>query len=204
MNFLDLFGAGFSLCATFLFTRVSMAAWPFGLMASCVNVFLFFKLGIYGDMALECTYSGMMLYGWLAWRGSRSDKPLRIRHVSKKQMMMEGGFAMIAMPFMAYFLKVETGSTVPWLDAVTTCLSLLAQWWLCRKQIETWIIWFIVDVFYAVLYFKTGIPYHALTYGVYCGLAIYGYRHWQKELTKETRSKTLETNEPQVHALPEA
>lgn len=38
----------------------------------------------------------------------------------------------------AELLKHFTNSQVPYLDAVTTVLSLIAQWMICKKIIQTW------------------------------------------------------------------
>lgn len=204
MNILDLLGAGFSLCATILFTRVSLSAWGFGLLASCVNVVLFFQLGIYGDMGLEVVYGVLMIYGWLAWSPSANDDSLPISHVTRQQAWREGGLALICIPLVALLLKSTMHSKVPWLDATTTCFSLLAQWWLCRKRVETWVVWLFVDSLYVVLYGISDIPIHALTYFIYCGLAIYGYRNWSTRFTQQAHALgQREAAQQQQERLPE-
>ena len=39
------------------------------------------------------------------------------------------------------------------LDAFTTITSLIATYYMVKKKIDTWVMWFINDIFYAIEYF---------------------------------------------------
>ena len=69
----------------------------------------------------------------------------------------------------AQLLKNFTDSQIPYLDAITTVLSWIAQWMICKKIIETWFLWFVVDVIYVGLYFYKGIPAHGILLMIYLG-----------------------------------
>ena len=46
-----------------------------------------------------------------------------------------------------------TDDPLPLLDAFTTVSSLVATYYMMNKKIDTWFIWFVNDIFYALEYF---------------------------------------------------
>lgn len=79
-----------------------------------------------------------------------------------------------------FVMKTLTDASVPYPDAFTTVASLIAQWLMARKRLESWCFWIAVDVvaigvyFYKQLFFTTGL------YAVFLILAIMGFLEWRK------------------------
>jgi nicotinamide mononucleotide transporter len=182
---LDPIGACCSLISTILFVRANKYAWPAGMLATLINLALYLQQGIYGEMSLEIVYFLSCVYGWYLWSGDCSKGPKKKprREISNLPLKHGSILMVIAvcgiMP-MAYFLKHELHSTVPYLDATTTILSLVGQWLTCQKIIESWGMWFVVDSLYIGMYINKGIPFHALKMIFYVGLAVIGYLRWRK------------------------
>lgn len=182
MYYLDLSGAAFSLLATYLYVNVDQRAWFVSVIAIAINAYLYFQIGIYGDMTLEGIYFISILYGWYTWMyGGKNHQKKMVTHIQMKHAVVLAGIACVSIPSLALFLKVQLHSQVPWLDAITTVISLLAQWLLCRKIIETWCLWFIVDALYVGLYFYKGIPFHGAIFFIYLGMALIGFWRWQQQ-----------------------
>ena len=80
-------------------------------------------------------------------------------------------------------LTTFSNSTIAKLDALTTSLSITAQFLTCYKVLASWVLWFIADVLYAVMYQHKELPFHTLTMFVYIGFAIIGYTCWAKQTT---------------------
>ena len=97
MLYLDILGASLSLLATLLFVDARVNAWPVSLLAIIINLFLYFKAGIYGDFALHCGYLVTALYGWYCWHASDANRrPLHIHLLSNQQRTFILGFGSIA------------------------------------------------------------------------------------------------------------
>ena len=75
-----------------------------------------------------------------------------------------------------------TDSTVPYIDAFTTSLSIVAMWMLARKYVEQWLVWIVVDAVSAGLYFYKGIPFYGVLYAIYTAVAYFGYRRWLRQM----------------------
>lgn len=176
---LDISGAVFSLIATIYYVKADIRAWPMSLIATTLNVSLYGLTGIYGDMNLEMIYFFSAIYGWWVWRhGTTNRDELPITSLSARQYISFTLIAIIGIYSVAQILIHFTNSQVPWWDASTTVLSLIAQWLICRKIIQTWFLWFIVDAMYVGLYFDKAIYAHSILLIIYLGLAIAGYLNW--------------------------
>ena len=77
-----------------------------------------------------------------------------------------------------------TDSPVPYWDAFTTALSIVATWMLARKKVEHWILWIVVDSVSLGLYFIKGLYPTTFLFLVYTLLAIAGFISWNKELNE--------------------
>ena len=184
-QFLDPFGAITAFIATLLFMRARIIAWPISMIAVCVNAYLYYLKGIYGDMGLEGFYLITSCYGWYIWYVGVDQHELHVSHITKRHLCILTVLAIIMLPTLILLLKYGAHSQVPYLDATTTMLSLLGQWLMCRKIIEGWICWFAADVLYGFLFLYKGIPFHSLTHWLYLVLAVMGYLNWRRMMGSE-------------------
>lgn len=185
MNPLDFSGAALSLLSTYYFTRENLLAWPAGLFAAAINLCLYLQKGIYADSCLEGFYVVLSVYGWYQWQyGNTGRTELSITHISNALALKLALIAITSSIVLSYCLSQYTNSTVPYLDATTTVLCLIAQWLTCKKIIESWFIWLTTDIMYLWLYSHKAIPFHVGLMIIYLGMAVLGYLLWQNSLQK--------------------
>src|SRR4029079_8447705 len=92
------------------------------------------------------------------------------------------GLSAAGTAFLGWYLAAQTPSTVPWGDAVTTVLSLGAQWLMSRRYLENWWVWIVADVIYVPLYLAKGLTVTAVLYAVFLLMCVAGLRGWLVEL----------------------
>ncbi|ARG97886.1 nicotinamide riboside transporter PnuC [Legionella micdadei] len=177
---LDLFGAICSLLSTYYFIRLDCKAWLTTLFATCFNGFLYWQKGIYADMLLESFYFFSTCYGWYVWQ-KPTPQLEGIRNLSKKQWHLLLTLLLGCFILISTLLLMFTRSDVVLLDALTTSLSLTAQWLMCYKAIATWIFWLFTDAIYAYMYLHKQLPFHCLLMLVYTGMAGVGYLTWTRQ-----------------------
>lgn len=194
----DLFGALVSLMSTYYFIRLDVKAWPVGLLATCVNGWLYWHKGIYADMFLEVFYFLSICYGWYRWSLPQDENVVNVIRLRSKQWVYLGVVLISTYALIYTLLTSLSHSTVATLDALTTSLSLVAQWLMCHKVMATWILWFITDALYALMYLYKDLPFHTLLMFIYTGLAILGYMRWYKKSQPSSLSLSLITSEPMV------
>jgi len=177
-----------------LSVKQRVSCWFFGIASSILYFFVFFQSQIYADMLLQVYYVLVGIYGWIHWAGvdaSMSMIFLPITRLSKSNKLYLLFFTCIMMVGIAQFLIYFTDSPVPWLDALTTSLSVTATWMLARKVLEHWIIWVIVDLIYIGLFYYRGLFPSILLFLVYTALAIVGYFEWIKQWKKNQPSPAI-------------
>lgn len=192
---LDIVGAFFALLSTIFYVKVDTWAWPLGLVATVLDATLYGLTGIYGDMALTSIYFISMFYGWYIWTHKNNrDEQLEITRLTLRLALILSGIAILGTFGVAMLLKHFTNSQVPYMDATTTVLSLIAQWMICKKIIENWALWFVVDAIYIGLYLYKGIPAHSVLLVIYLILAIAGFIRWRHLMMGKQESTSLPEN----------
>jgi nicotinamide mononucleotide transporter len=91
-----------------------------------------------------------------------------------------------AATFGLYLYFISINDSAPFLDALTTVLSLIAQYLLNYKRLENWFVWITADVIYIYLYIFKELYLTAILYAVFIGMCVAGYMAWKKSLKKET------------------
>jgi len=173
---------------SFLFSiRQNILTWPTGLLTSLLYVFVFFQSKFYADMGLNVYYVGISLYGWYYWLrgGKRNSKAeLPIQKAGLKKIFYLIPITIIIYGVILFVLLNYTDSPIPYMDSMTTALSIVATWMLARKIIEHWIIWIFVDLFSTGLYIYKGLWPTTILFLVYTVMAIIGFIQWRKKLAR--------------------
>jgi nicotinamide mononucleotide transporter len=143
------------------------------------NVFfgvLFVDARLYADASLQVVYIVLGLMGWWVWwRGGAQD--LRVERSSPGLLVSTAGGVALATLVLHPILEVAHGAA-PWWDALTTSMSLGAQFLLNLKRLENWYVWIAVDCIYVPLYLSRDLNLTALTYVVFLGLCVLGWKQW--------------------------
>lgn len=79
----------------------------------------------------------------------------------------------------------SVNDSTPFLDALTTVLSLVAQYMLTRKLLENWYVWITVDVIYIGLYIYKDLYLTGFLYAIFLCMCIVGLVQWRKALLNE-------------------
>lgn len=181
MNWLDFIGASLSLICTYYSTQAHRLTWVFGIIATITNGLLYWQKGIYGASMVEGIYFFTMIYGWYQW--SYHHTPQKSHRAITQLSLQQGVFyaliALLGIVTTAHVLTHWTDSDIPYWDATTTILSLMAQWFLCLKIMHCWALWFAVNMLCALLQWYKGIPFHSMMYWIYVIMAVVGHYRWQ-------------------------
>ncbi|CCH29798.1 nicotinamide riboside transporter PnuC [Actinosynnema sp. NPDC047251] len=177
--------AGFvtgALCV-WLVARQNAWNWPIGILNNIAFLVLFAAGGLYADSGLQIVYIALALYGWWAWlHGGVERTPLPVSRTAPVQWAWLAAAGVAGTALIAWVLMTFTTSTVPWADAVTTVLSLLATWGQTRKKVECWWLWITADVIYVPLYAYKDLWLTALLYLGFIALCVLGLRNWTRAL----------------------
>jgi len=187
----EVLGAILGIIYIFFSIRQNIFTWPVGLVSSFLYVIVFFDAKLYADMGLQVYYVVISLYGWYFWlKGKKPDAstqvPVRITTTKLRYLLVASSLVLYVV--ILFILKNFTDSDVPYMDSLTTALSIVATWMLAKKYIGHWLIWIFVDAVSAGLYVYKGLWPTVILFLIYTFMAIYGYFEWKKDLEKRVEA----------------
>lgn len=163
-------------------TRGNLWNWPVGLANNIVFAILFWNARLFADFGLQGVYFALGLWGWWQWlHGGANRAPLPVTRTRKNEWIAITVFLTAGTWGLCELLLAVNGAAPFW-DAITTTICLAAQYLLCRKRIENWLLWIAADLIYVPLYLSRGLPLTAILYAGFIGLCIVGLKRWKREL----------------------
>ncbi len=184
-NKTELLGAILGIIYIRFSIRQNILTWPTGLLTSLLYILVFFSSRLYAAMGLQVYYVAISFYGWYYWlKGKKEDNKslLPVQNVNKKLWIKIGVASILIYIVILYVLIRFSDSDVPFMDSLTTSLSIVATWMLAKKFIENWIIWIFVDFMSIGLYIYKSLWPTVVLFAVYTIMAFFGYIEWRKDL----------------------
>ncbi|WP_433373548.1 nicotinamide riboside transporter PnuC [Actinoplanes sp. CA-142083] len=176
----ELLGFATGLVNVALLVRQHILNWPLGILNVLLLMVVFWSAGLYADAGLQIVYVVLGLYGWWAWLyGGERRSRLVVRSTTPREWLALAAAGVVLTGGLWLFLDRLTESTVPFADAVTTALSLLATYGQTRKLVESWWLWIAADLIYIPLYGYKDLWLTAILYVAFLVLCILGLRSWR-------------------------
>lgn len=187
MNYLEIIGTLVGLIYLWLEYKASIWLWVANVVMPAIYVFVYYQAGLYADFGINIYYLLVSFYGIFYWWKGRTISD-NLSHDTAEELpivhtptQMWGRLAIVSVALLvviAFILIRYTDSTVPWLDSLTTALSIVAMWMLARKYVEQWLVWIVVDAVCAGLYIYKELYFTAGLYALYTVIAYFGYKKW--------------------------
>lgn len=111
---------------------------------------LLFSLGVhlYGDATNSLCYIFIGIVGFIIWN-KKDDKDIKACSWKERIIYL---IIMAIGTYLVYLGLLKTDDPLPLIDAFTTVSSLVATYYMMVKKIDTWVIWFVNDIFYCITY----------------------------------------------------
>lgn len=192
INWLETASVFFSFACTWLCTRQVRFNYVLGVISTSLLVITFFQAGLYGSMAVNIYLIPTVIYGWFMW--GKDSNPRPVMHVKPRNAVFYL-LATIITWLGAWGVITYFGGNMVALDGWLLVGTVLAQFLLDRKKIETWIIWVLVNVVSVYVYFNSGLYLLAGQFLLFLANAVYAYFQWRKTLVKN-ETPTVEPELP--------
>lgn len=172
--------------------------YPIGIANNVVLFAVFLFAGLYAAAGLQVVYLVMGVHGWWRWTRKVEQNRTYIGSTPRRVWPLLVIVGVIMALILIWVLTTFTDSEVAIADAATTAASLVAQYMLNRKWIQTWYVWIGVDVVFIGLSIVSGLWVIAALYLLFIGLCVFGYRSWRRVARQEKDSASA--REPAVSA----
>lgn len=179
---LQIISVSLGLLYLWLEYKANIWLWAVSIVMPVNSCILYFSKGLYADAGMDVYYMLAAVYGFWMWkfRPGAGKKERPITHTPVTYVLPLVGVYGVAHVALYFLLSRCTDSTVPFWDAMSTALSIVAMWMLSRKYVEEWLVWIAVDTITVSLHLYKGIPLTAGLHFLYIVLAVAGYLRWKR------------------------
>ncbi|MDO8523328.1 MAG: nicotinamide riboside transporter PnuC [bacterium] len=196
MSYLEFFGTIFTIWCVWLTAKNRILSWPIGIIGTILYIFLFYQIQLYSDLFEQIYFLFTSFLGWWLWSHpmTKTDEDinaeLKISTNTLKEniiwtVVISAGtliFWYIAVNLDNWFPQYfPESASLPFLDAFTTSMSLVAQWLLVKRKVESWVLWIIVDIIGVWLYYQKGVKFISAEYALFLIIATKGLIDWIKK-----------------------
>lgn len=185
MNWPEVAANALNTISIILAGRNSVHTWWTGILGSAVFCWVFTVSRLYADSALQVFFIAASIGGWWQWY-RRPDRPeLPIRRTSAKAIVLLAIAGIAVTAGYSWMLLRYTNAAAPIPDSVVLAFSVLGQFLLMGRRIETWWCWLLVNTVSVPLYASRGLWLTSALYCVYWVNAIVALKTWRRELKGE-------------------
>lgn len=183
MNPLELAANGALLASVLLARKNSVHTWPVGIVGCVLFAFVFFYAKLYADVVLQFFFIVTSIYGW--WHWLHGGEQRRVLCVGSVRAPILIGLALAALAVTGahgWLLHAWTDAQFPFIDSAVLAFSVLAQFLLMARKVETWWFWILVDAIAVPLYYSRDLYLTAAVYALFLLNAIWGLWTWRRLL----------------------
>ncbi|MCM3631155.1 nicotinamide riboside transporter PnuC [Paenibacillus glycanilyticus] len=189
------------LAAVWLTAKEKLWTWPISLVNVACFFYMFLDVKLYADMTLQVFFFVLSIYGWAVWmtkRGGAAVRPTRVWTPRMAVLLIV--FLIVFTLAWGYLLERHTDASIPYLDAFIATLSLVAQFLLSYKILQSWYFWIVVDVLSIGMYFYKGLYTTSFLYVIFLGIAIMGLVEWKREYNRRASDPRTQRDEVNTYA----
>lgn len=180
----EVFGFATGLLCVWLTVRKSIWNFPIGILNCALLFFLFWEGRLFADASLQILFIALGLHGWWQWIHGRTNHVITVSSLSTKG-LLTASIGTVALTGTLFMILTMAKGSIPVFDGLITALSLVAQYLLNQRKLESWFFWIAVDVISIPVYAYKGLYLIAILYGIFLVLCVLGYREWHRSMTDE-------------------
>lgn len=160
--------------STWLLAKNKPLGWWVTLVGTVAYAVVFYRTRLFAEVGLQVIYFVTSLQAiWIWLHGGRERKERPVGRLTLRWALVTLAVAPLA-TWGLYELLVSLRGAVPFWDALTGVMSLVAHIYLMFRLVENWWVWIAVDVIYVPLYASRGLYLTSALYFVFLLMSIYG------------------------------
>jgi nicotinamide mononucleotide transporter len=193
VSYAEILGFATGAACVWLTVRSRISNFPVGIANSAFFLVLFLAARLYADAGLQVVYIALGFIGWWQWRyGGAARSARRIERARTSNLVVCLLFVAVATWGLTALLRA-VDDAAPFWDALTTALSLAAQYLLNVKKIETWFFWIAADIVYIPLYATKRLDLTAIVYVLFLLMCLRGLVEWRRVRRANANINTAST-----------
>jgi nicotinamide mononucleotide transporter len=178
----------------YLLAQQKLINYWFGFAGVIIMGYILYEFKLYSDAGLQWLfYAPLQIVGWYMWKYGKtlgnvaSDglDTMKVVTISWQNRFFLALIILFSAFGLGWIMSTFTDAAVPYVDALTTTMSIAASLLMLKKIWENWIIWIMMDLIAIPLYFSRELYVVSGLYVIFLILATYGLIAWTKSMKKE-------------------
>lgn len=175
-----------NIMCVLLVAKGKISNYWYGLIGVVTYAYISYTNGLYGDTMLNALYYlPMQFIGWYMWSKNMGDREIKVKQLTLAQ-RITGVILSAVIIFIYGTFLTNLGGNVPYVDATSTVLSIIAMILLSFGYKEQWTLWIIVNVVSIIMWVKVamigqGSVAMLIMWSVFLINSIFGYVEWNRK-----------------------
>lgn len=182
MSPLEIIANGVNAISVLLAAWNSIHTWWTGIIGCVLFGVMFYLSQLYADATLQVFFIVTCILGWWHWMKGKAGDEAPIRRTSLPLFASCIAGAILVAGLYGWVLHAFTDAYMPFIDASVLSFSILAQFLLMARRIETWLCWCLVDTIAVPLFLSRGLYVTAGLYALFWCNTFWGYYRWRSEM----------------------
>ena len=168
-----------------LTAKGKISSYIFNFIQMITYMIICWDLALYLEFGEQVFYFIACIFGVILWKKNMKKNADGTEQVKAKKFKLWQWLAVISVTILSTvvlgtFGDVILGSNLPYLDAATVALAVIAQLLMVWRYREQWAIWIAIDVFSLVMFIILGEWSMVAMYVAWTINAFYGWYNWTK------------------------
>ena len=182
-GYVELAGTIASAICVYLAIKQNIWTWFWGAIGVALFGPLLYEYKLYSDAGLQILFFlPMQFIGWYWWMkkgpAHNNDLPV-ITNSCRTNFLIVWGIVILTV-INGWAMETYTDAAFPYVDALTTWMSIFAQILMIKKILESWVLWIAMDAIAIYVYFAKGLVVVSGLYVLFFVLATMGLIAWYK------------------------
>jgi nicotinamide mononucleotide transporter len=154
--------------------------WWTTLVNCALFAYVFYNAKLYADVTLQAFFIVTAVVGWWRWLQGRDGTELPVRHSSAALNTVSVAAAVAVTIGYGWLLHRFTDAYAPFLDSTILAFSVVGQFLLIDRRVESWWCWLLVNTIAVPLYAARGLYLTAVLYAAFWVNAVVALRRWRR------------------------
>jgi len=174
-------GAALAIAYLLLALKQNKLCWFAWIASSILYLYVMYQAGLYMESLLQVFYLCMGFYGLSQWSKTiNNNQNIHVdlwsigNHISAISLI-------IVLSFLSGILLSNfSNAALPFIDAFTTWVAIVASYMVAKKILENWIYWFVIDFISVFIFASRGLYFTSALFVTYLVIIYFGYKSWSK------------------------
>lgn len=171
--------------AAYYASRGNRLVWTYSLISVIIFIFLFYNVGLIGSIILQLYYAVVSIFGLFMWKNKEELftpewlSSSTVFGIIVSTILVSVGIGYCFATF-DIFQKLIGSIIFPYVDSFILVASVVANYLMLIRKVESWLLWIIVDIIAIVMYIGAGLYIVSIQYLIFLIIAIKGFYKWRE------------------------